>query len=159
MGVEIERKFLVTGEQWRDQAGRSIAYRQAYLNRDGGVSVRVRIAGSHANLNLKSATLDIARVEFEYEIPVPDAEVLLSLATGNVIEKTRHFVGHAGHTWEIDEFGGANTGLVLAEIELDSIDERFAHPPWLGAEVSDDERYYNVYLAENPYSRWPGADH
>lgn len=155
MGVEIERKFLVAGEEWRDQANRSVAYRQAYLARDGGVSVRVRIAGKHANLNLKSATLDITRVEFEYEIPLSDAETLVRLATGNVVEKTRYFVEYSGHTWEIDVFEGANAGLVLAEIELGSVDEPFAHPPWLGMEVSDDERYYNVYLAEHPYRSWP----
>ena len=155
MGVEIERKFLVEGEQWRDQVSRSARYRQAYLSNSGGVSVRVRIAGEHANLNLKSATLDIARVEFEYEIPLTDAKALLNLATGNVIAKTRHFVECKGHTWEIDVFEGANAGLVVAEIELNSVDEDFAHPPWLGAEVSDDPRYYNVYLAEHPYSGWP----
>ena len=155
MGVEIERKFLVTGEEWRNHASRSVVYRQAYLGRDGGVSVRVRVAGDHANLNLKSATLGIARVEFEYEIPLEDAATLLRLATGNAIEKTRYFVDHAGHTWEVDVFEGANAGLVLAEIELDDIEEQFAIPPWIGAEVSDDSRYYNVYLAEHPYCDWP----
>lgn len=157
MGVEIERKFLVAGGQWREQASRSVVYRQAYLNHDGGVSVRVRIAGEKANLNLKSATLDIRRVEFEYEIPLADAESLLDLATGNVIAKTRYFVEHGDHTWEIDVFEGANAGLVVAELELDSIDEDFGRPPWLGAEVSDDPRYYNVYLAKHPYSEWSAS--
>lgn len=156
MGVEIERKFLVDGEPWQTSASSSARYRQAYLNDSGGVSVRVRIAGEHANLNLKSATLDIDRIEFEYAIPLADAATLLELATGNVIAKTRYFVEHGDHTWEIDVFEGANAGLVVAEIELDSIDEDFARPPWLGAEVSDDPRYYNVYLAKHPYSAWPG---
>ena len=155
MGVEIERKFLVAGVQWRDRVSRSVVYRQAYLNHDGDVSVRVRTSGDKANLTLKSATLDIARVEFEYAIPLADAETLLRLATGDVIEKTRHIVRHEGHTWEIDVFEGANAGLVLAEIELGSVDEPFARPPWLGAEVSDDARYYNVYLAEHPFCSWP----
>ena len=154
MGLEIERKFLVASEAWRDDVHRSVAYRQGYLSRGDGVSVRVRVAGDRANLNLKSATLDIARVEFEYPIPVDDATTLLELA-GNVIEKTRYFVDHAGHTWEIDVFEGANAGLVVAEVELGSRDETYTRPRWLGDEVSDDERYYNVYLAEHPYCEWP----
>ena len=117
--------------------------------------VPVRIAGDTANINLKSAGLDIQRTEFEYGIPVADAKEMLRLCTGTLIEKTRHFVRHEGHLWEIDVFTGSNSGLVMAEIELDSIDEDFARPQWAGAEVSADPRYYNVYLAEHPFTQWP----
>lgn len=154
MGIEIERKFLVCDDSWRSQVMRSASYRQGYLGDDTAVSVRVRICGDRANLNLKSATLDLRRVEFEYPIPLEDASVLLGYATGSVVEKTRHFVEFARHTWEIDVFSGANSGLVVAEIELSDENEAFDKPPWLGREVSDDPRYYNVCLARHPYREW-----
>lgn len=154
MATEIERKFLVAGDGWRPLVRRATPYRQAYLNRDGNASVRVRIAGERANLNIKSATRTIERSEYEYDIPLADANELLTLATGAVVEKTRHWVEVGEHCWEIDVFAGANAGLILAEIELGARDERFERPPWIGAEVSDDERYYNVYLAEHPFTTW-----
>lgn len=157
MAIEIERKFLVTSTAWQSSAGRSVNYRQGYLSHEGGVSVRVRIAGDRANLNIKSATLGIRRLEFEYSIPLDDAIQLLELASGSVIEKTRHFVEYQGHTWEIDVFTGANEGLVVAEIELSDEEQQFALPGWAGAEVSDDPRYYNVYLSQHPFATW-GAD-
>ncbi|NND59223.1 MAG: CYTH domain-containing protein [Gammaproteobacteria bacterium] len=153
MAIEIERKFLVATDDWRAEVTGEVVYRQGYLA-SGAFSVRVRIAGERANLNLKSATLDISRVEFEYEIPLADAHTLLDRASGNVIEKTRFFVKRDKLTWEIDVFAGSNAGLVVAEVELDHVDQEIARPDWLGDEVSDDERYYNVYLARHPYTEW-----
>jgi adenylate cyclase len=115
----------------------------------------VRIADAHATLNIKSARLGVSRDEYEYQIPFHDAEELLTLCTGSPVLNTRHELVHEGHTWEIDEFEGANAGLIVAEIELDDPAESFARPAWLGAEVSDDPRYYNVALARNPYRDWP----
>lgn len=147
MGIEIERKFLVRGSAWKTSDG--VYVRQGYLNRDTERTVRVRIAGDKAFLTIKGITRNRKRSEFEYEIPVPDAEELLNLCEGPVIEKVRHTVIRTDATWEVDEFHGANTGLVIAEIELQSEDERFEKPPWLGEEVTDNPRYYNVNLPAN----------
>ena len=160
MGIEIERKFLVLDDSWRSTADAGRHLRQAYLSRvtgDGAVrsSIRVRTDGEHAYLNIKSATLGIRRQEYEYPVPVGDAEAMLAdLCVGAVVEKTRYHVTVGAHVWEIDVFTGANAGLVVAEIELDDEMEAFEHPAWLGAEVSADTRYYNVCLAERPYSSW-----
>ena len=155
MAYEIERKFLVINDDWKSQVSNSAYYRQAYLAGNDRSSVRVRIADSQAWLNIKSATLGIQRTEYEYEIPVSDAgEMIANLCQGATIDKWRHFVPHAGHVWEIDVFEGANQGLVVAEIELDDVAESFEKPPWIGAEVSDDPRYYNVCLVEHPYCDW-----
>ena len=161
MGIEIERKFLVAGEGWRDAAVKSVRMAQGYINdmaalREGrqNASVRVRIAGDAAFLNLKSRELGSTRQEFDYPIPVADAEALLALCVGGRIDKVRHYVQHAGHTWEVDEFAGDNAGLVVAELELGSADEAFERPSWLGREVTEELRYYNLALAERPYSRW-----
>lgn len=158
MGQEIERKFRVIGDDWRAQARGSERFRQGYL---GGThcSVRVRVRDRAADLNIKPLVLAVSRSEFEYPIPVDDAEQMLDeLCVQPLIEKRRHFLDYAGHTWEIDEFEGANTGLVVAEIELEREDESFQAPPWLGKEVSHDLRYYNVRLVEHPYSEWADAD-
>ncbi len=161
MGIEIERKFRVTGEGWRAVATRVQPMAQGYLNDlaavEGGTqktSVRVRIEGDRAFLNLKSRQPGHTRQEFEYPIPVDDAHQLLALSTGGLVEKNRHYIRHEGHLWEVDEFLGANAGLVVAELELDSADEPYARPDWLGAEVTELARYYNLALAERPYSRW-----
>jgi adenylate cyclase len=161
MGIEIERKFRVAGEGWRTAAGRVQPMAQAYLNDlaavEGGkqkASVRVRIEGERAFLNLKSRQPGHTRQEFDYPIPVDDARQLLALCTGGLVEKNRHYVEHEGHLWEVDEFLGENAGLVVAELELESADEAFVRPGWLGAEVTDLSRYYNLALAERPYSRW-----
>ena len=161
MGVEIERKFLVRGDGWRSAAHAVVPMAQGYLNDlatvDSGAmrtSVRVRIAGDQAFLNLKSRELGHTRQEFDYPIPVEDALALLALCGGGVIEKRRHLVVHAGHEWEVDEFLGDNAGLVVAEIELDSAGEAFARPDWLGVEATDAPRYYNLALASRPYSQW-----
>lgn len=152
MATEIERKFLVTGEDWRTANG--IAYRQGYLNRDKERTVRVRIANNKAFLTIKGISTGATRAEFEYEIPVADAEQLLLICDGPLIEKTRYLVQHAGMKWEVDEFHGENDGLIVAEIELESENQLFEKPIWAGREVTDDKRYFNSSLAVQPYTRW-----
>lgn len=161
MPIEIERKFLVTSDAWRAQASKSVEMAQAYLNDlatlDAGamnVSVRVRIQGEEAFLNMKSRELGTTRQEFDYPIPVDDARALLKLAVGGRIEKVRHYVEHAGHVFEVDEFGGDNAGLVVAELELDDADAPFERPAWLGEDVTDEPRYYNLALASRPFRSW-----
>ena len=161
MGIEIERKFLLASDAWRPNVERSVRMAQGYLNDLGAVesgrqraSVRVRIAGEEAFLNLKSRELGHTRQEFDYAIPVADAEALLTLCTGGLIDKIRHHLGR----WEIDEFLGDNLGLFVAEIELDSADEAFPRPGWLGAEVTDAQRYYNLALAERPFAQWTNEE-
>ena len=165
MPIEIERKFLVTNDSWRTAARDVVPMAQGYLNDiatvDSGAmrtSVRVRIAGDEAFLNLKSRELGHTRQEFDYPIPVADARALLALCVGGVIDKRRHYVQHMGHLWEVDEFLGDNAGLVVAEIELDDADEAFAKPEWLGEEATDAPRYYNLALASRPYSQWRGDE-
>jgi adenylate cyclase len=165
MAIEIERKFLVTSEAWREAAHEVVPMAQGYLSdlaaMDRGAmkaSVRVRIAGDAAFLNLKSRELGHTRQEFDYPIPVDDARALLALSVGGLVDKRRHHVRHEGHLWEVDEFLGDNAGLVVAEIELGSADEAFAKPAWLGAEVTDVPRYYNLALATRPYSQWSAAE-
>jgi Uncharacterized protein conserved in bacteria len=158
MGIEIERKFLIRHAGWRAQAGEGIVYRQGYLANTERSSVRVRIAGERGELNIKGATLDVRRTEYGYEIPKQDAEEMLQqLCAQPLIEKRRYFVEHAGHTWEIDVFEGDNAGLMVAEIELQHADETFARPDWVGEEVSNDPRYYNVNLVQHPYKYWQDA--
>lgn len=155
MSIEIERKFLVADETWRAAASPGMRYRQGYLSTDPGSSVRVRVCGDDARLNIKSAAVGIARREYEYEVPAADAlEILEDLCVKPIIEKTRFVVEHGGHRWEIDVFEGDNAGLVVAEIELESADEEFALPGWAGEDVTGDARYYNQRLVEHPYSRW-----
>ena len=156
MATEIERKFLVQGTQWRNEAGTRI--KQGYLNRDKARTVRVRVRGDQAFLTVKGLTQGASRAEFEYEIPLADAEELLKLSDGPLIEKTRYVVIHDGSKWEVDEFHGDNSDLVVAEIELQSRDEQFSRPPWLGREVTDDDRYYNSRLASHPYRDWRQQD-
>ena len=152
MPVEIERKFLVRGNDWRTDQGVRII--QGYLNRDEERTVRVRMAGERAFLTIKGVNTGAMRAEFEYEIPVADAEQLLKICVGALIEKTRHTVVYAGMTWEIDEFHGANEGLIVAEVELEDPEQTFAKPAWLGPEVTADARYFNSSLAVRPYSSW-----
>ncbi|MEJ2760551.1 MAG: CYTH domain-containing protein [Gammaproteobacteria bacterium] len=155
MATEIERKFLVKDDSWRDLSTNSEEIIQGYLANTERGSIRVRIAGGRASLNIKSMTLGVTRTEYDYAIPGDDARAMLQgLCTQPLIEKTRHYIQHQGHTWEIDEFAGANAGLVVAELELKAHDETFQHPPWLGEEVSHDPRYYNVCLVEHPYKNW-----
>ena len=153
MPTETERKFLVIGTDWKVGApGKEFS--QGYLSQDPERSVRVRIAGDQAFLTIKGMSHGISRQEFEYPIPRDDASELLSLCLPAIISKTRYFVEINGHRWEVDEFHGDNQGLVIAEIELDNESDQVELPQWIGKEVSDDTRYYNVSLAKSPYSKW-----
>lgn len=155
MAKEIERKFLLMSDAWRDEVASSCRYVQGYLSSSEKASIRIRTSGEKAYLNFKSATLGISRSEYEYEIPLADAEEMLaSFSEGPLIEKVRYFVKRGNHTWEIDVFEGANEGLVVAEIELQDENEPFEKPTWVGDEVSDDPRYYNVCLVTHPYCEW-----
>ena len=152
MGTEIERKFLVTGTAWRTPDGQRIV--QGYLNRDKARTVRVRIAGALAFLTVKGPTTGATRAEFEYPIPLADAEALLGLCDGPLIDKVRHRIGFGNLLWEVDEFFGDNAGLVVAEVELASEDQAIERPSWVGQEVTSDSRYFNANLAAHPFNRW-----
>ncbi len=155
MGQEIERKFLVQNERWRQLAAAGIRYVQGYLANNQRCSVRVRVAGAQAWLNIKSADLGISRIEFDYAVPAAEAkEILACLCERPLIEKTRYRVLHAGREWEIDVFEGENQGLIIAEIELNAVNEGFEKPDWVGKDVSHDRRYYNVCLVKHPYKDW-----
>ncbi len=155
MSVEIERKFLVEGDTWRSQVASESHIMQGYLASSPEVTVRVRVKGNQAFLTIKGESRGVARSEYEYSIPVVDAEEMLrDLAVLPPIDKVRHRIPLGGHVWELDVFAGENAGLVMAEIELSSEDEDFDLPDWAGQEVSDDQRYFNVNLAKNPYRRW-----
>jgi adenylate cyclase len=153
MGLEIERKFLVTGTAYRT-ATAGVLTRQGYLSRVPGRTVRVRIAGNQGFLTVKGKSQGLSRAEFEYAIPVEDAAALLELCEKPLIEKTRYRIPFGAHTWEVDEFHGANAGLVVAEVELESAAEEPALPPWVGREVSGDARYVNANLVKKPFSTW-----
>ena len=155
MGTEIERKFLLQSEAWRDEVKESTRLVQGYLSRGDRSAIRVRIKGDSAHLNIKHTLDGINRLEYEYEIPLADArEILDKVALKPLIDKTRHHVVRGDHLWEIDEFYGDNAGLVVAEIELGHADEAFDKPAWLGEDVSLDQRYYNSNLSKVPYSQW-----
>ncbi len=155
MATEIERKFLIANDEWQLHIARKADMRQGYLAGSEQASIRVRIAGDRAYLNIKSATLGVTRKEYEYGIPMDDAKELLNtLCNGPIIEKTRFYVQEGRHTWEIDVFRGDNVGLVVAEIELKTEDEEFEKPNWAGEEVSHDTRYYNSCLVKHPYKDW-----
>jgi adenylate cyclase len=153
MGTEIERKFLVVGDDWRAVAS-GTDYVQGYLSRDVARIVRVRQAGPAAYLTIKGIPEGARRPEFEYPIPLSDAQQLMNLCLRPLVEKTRYVIKYGGKRWEVDEFHGDNRGLILAEIELPSEDERIEIPPWIGKEVSGDLRYFNSYLSEHPYTQW-----
>lgn len=158
MPIEIERKFLVVGQDWRAQVRRSQQLQQGYLSAEGGrASMRVRVQGDEARLNIKAAVVGSARAEFDYGIPLAEGQEILDTLCVGVLAKTRHFIEFAGLTWEVDEFEGRNAGLVVAEIELSQVDQRFERPAWVGHEVTQDRRYYNHYLALHPYQSWPDA--
>jgi adenylate cyclase len=162
MAIEIERKFLVLDDRWRSHVQRSVRMAQGYLNplqalADGSMraSLRVRTSDTEAWLNIKSNRIGCCeRLEFEYPLPLHDANAMLGLCVGGRIEKTRHDVPVDGHVFEVDEFHGANQGLVVAELELPALDAPFPRPDWLGVEVSALRRYYNLVLAERPYADW-----
>ena len=143
MGTEIERKFLVEGDEWR-RLGRPTPMTQGYLTNSSDRVVRIRTAGDEAFITVKSKAVGISRAEYEYAIPVDDArEMLRELCLKPLIVKTRYELLHAGHTWQVDEYHEPRVALIVAEIELSRIDEHFERPPWLGKEVSDDPAYYN----------------
>lgn len=154
MAIEIERKFLVKGEEWRS-LGTGVPYRQGYLLANQGKTVRVRRAGDRGYLTIKGANQGISRQEFEYEIPLSDAEELLELCDRPLIEKTRYTMLYKGLTWEVDEFWGDNKGLIIAEVELTDPEQSVQLPDWIDREVSSDPRYFNAALARNPYQSWP----
>jgi len=155
MATEIERKFLVINDLWREHVINSSVLKQAYLSTRKNATVRVRIADEQAFLTIKSATVGISRAEFEYEVPLADAEAMLQLRQGGaVIEKTRYKVKCGKHVWDLDIFQGENSGLQVAEVELESEAEQFQLPEWAGAEVSHDHRYLNANLIDHPYSKW-----
>lgn len=155
MGVEVERKFLVSDETWRDGVTSATRIVQGYVAQTDRATVRVRVKGERGFLTIKGVSVGIARSEYEYEVPVPDALAMLEeLAAGPVIDKVRHLVPVGAHVWEVDVFAGANAPLVMAEVELADSGEEFVRPAWAGADVSDDPRYYNVNLARTPYSTW-----
>ncbi len=155
MAIEVEHKFLLANDDWRKHIHKSVKYRQGYLSSLPTSSIRVRVSDDHAWLNIKSATIGTQRHEYEYDIPLADAnEILNTLCKKPLIEKVRHYVVDNGNIWEIDEFEGDNAGLIVAEIELAETGQSFDKPSWLGAEVTDDLRYYNNNLAVHPYSEW-----
>lgn len=153
MGVEIERKFLLAGDGWRS-LGVAVSMRQGYLSSDKARVVRVRIEGDHAYITIKGKSVGATRGEWEYPVPVADAQELLLLCQQPLVEKVRRRIDVAGRTWEVDEFSGANKGLIVAEIELSSEDEVFDKPAWIGDEVTEDARYYNSSLVSKPFTEW-----
>ena len=154
MGIEIERKFLLTGDEWRKLA-QGVYYRQGYLNSAKERTVRVRTINDKGFLTIKGITVGVTRLEFEYEIPKDECnEMLDDLVEKPVIEKNRYKVDYGGFVWEIDEFLGENQGLIVAEIELESEDQKFEKPEWVGKEVTGDPKFFNTNLMNNPYARW-----
>jgi adenylate cyclase len=155
MGVEIERKFLVDLEKW-GQVGKpeGTHYRQGYLLSDEKETIRVRISDKEGFFNLKSKVSQLSRKEYEYKIPLQDGIEILDAFTKHGTEKTRYKIPVAGKTWEVDVFVGDNEGLIVAEIELESEDEKFEKPDWVTKEVTDDGRYTNSSLSINPYKNW-----
>ena len=154
MGIEIERKFLLKDDSWRDEERSTTGITQGYLNSDKTRTVRVRTNFDKAFITVKGKNVGIRRTEFEYEIPYDDAVKLLELCEQPIIEKARHVVTKDGVEWEIDEFYGDNEGLIIAEVELKRINQVIVKPDWLGEEVSDDSKYYNSSLITNPFKNW-----
>ncbi len=155
MAIEIERKFLLKDDSWRDHYIKKIELRQGYLSCSEDCTVRVRVSDEEGWLTIKGKPCSITRSEFEYLIPKADAEnMLLEFAGDNIIEKVRYFIDHKGSQWIVDEFLGRNRGLVLAEIELQSEELIFEKPVWAGEDISNDYRYCNSNLSQNPYSNW-----
>lgn len=154
MAQEVERKYLVVGQAWKSLAA-GVPYRQGYLSTVKERTVRVRTAGNHGTLTIKGLTRDVSRLEFEYDIPAADANHILDeLCEHPLIEKLRYTIPIGSLTWEVDEFTGENHGLVIAEVELQTPDQRFDRPPWIGEEVSSDPRFFNANLVKHPYRTW-----
>lgn len=154
MATEIERKFLIKDNHWRKNATGTL-YRQGYIPTKNGTTVRVRLVGNQGYLTIKGLSVGFSRAEYEYPIPAEDAQEMLDkLCDRPLIEKTRYKIDIAGLIWEVDEFAGENQGLIMAEVELTDEEHSFELPEWIGEEVTDDSRYYNVNLAKNPFSQW-----
>ena len=156
MSLEIERKFLVLNDSYKQQSFSHTHIQQGYITSEPGRTVRVRIRDTHAYLTIKGPSLDggLSRYEFEQEIPLSDARQLLLLCEPVIIDKTRWLVRHADHIFEVDEFYAENKGLVIAEVELHTTDETVLLPDFIGAEVTGDRRYYNSQLRSHPYTKW-----
>ena len=155
MSFEIERKFLVRGNDWRALVSSQTTIRQAYLASSAKSSTRIRIRGDGtATLTIKSRPADLRRLELEYPIPALQAEALMQLREGSIIEKTRHVVPHGSLAWEIDVFAGDNLGLIIAEIELTDVDQPIDVPSWIGREVTAQPQYYNSFLVQQPFNSW-----
>jgi adenylate cyclase len=154
--IEIERKFLVKSEEFKENSFAKNEISQGYLNSNPERTVRVRIKGNQGYLTIKGKGNEtgMSRLEWEMEIPVDEAKMLLNLCESGVISKTRYEVKFGNHVYEVDEFFGENQGIVIAEIELQSEDEAFEKPDWLGEEVTKNEKYYNSYLSNNPFKNW-----
>ena len=152
MPKEIERKFLVKNDTWRDASG--TRYRQGYLSSVKERTVRVRTIEDKGYLTIKGIAVGATRLEFEYEIPRDDADTLLDMCEQPLIEKNRYKLEHEGFIWEVDEFFGENQGLIIAELELESEDQQFPIPDWVGEEVTGDSRYFNANLIKNPFNAW-----
>jgi adenylate cyclase len=156
MPLEIERKYLVRDDSWRTP-GTGTRYRQGYLSTEPGRTVRVRVGAGRGFITIKGLTVNRARPEYEYPVPVEDANAMLdTLCLRPIIEKIRYTIEHAGLHWEIDEFEGENAGLIIAEVELAGADQQILLPDWIGAEVTDDPRYYNASLITHPFTSWGG---
>jgi adenylate cyclase len=154
MPLEIERKYLVRSDSWRTP-GTGTRYRQGYLSTEPGRNVRVRLGAGRGVLTIKGLAVNLARPEYEYPIPVAEAnEMLDTLCLKPILEKIRYTIEHAGLLWEVDEFEGENAGLIIAEVELAEADQRILLPDWVGEEVTDDPRYYNASLITNPFATW-----
>jgi len=154
MGKEIERKFLVKGNEWREQA-KGKRYRQGYLSTVKERTVRIRTVGEQGYITIKGITVGASRSEYEYEIPVSDAnEMIDRLCERPIIEKTRYRIPQGNIAWEVDEFAGDNTGLIVAEVELKDENQTVDFPDWIGKEVTNDPRYFNANLVAHPYTKW-----
>jgi adenylate cyclase len=153
MALEIEKKFLLNNSDWRKEQG--VMYRQGYLNSVKERTVRVRIIGDKGYLTVKGISRGAVRAEYEYEIPGVEAEAMLDdLCEKPLIEKMRYKISYKGFVWEVDEFCGENQGLIVAEVELESEDQKFEKPEWIGEEVTGDPRYFNANLVHHPYCKW-----
>ena len=154
MAIEIERKFLVKEKPF-SIAKRSLKINQGYIINEKSKVIRVREKGDDYFLTIKRNNIGISRLEYDFPISKEDAkELIFHFCKTTLIEKTRHYIEHKGHTWEVDEFHGKNNGLIVAEIELESEDEKFEIPDWVGEEVTQDDRYYNMNLAIHPFTSW-----
>ncbi len=162
MAREIERKFLLKNQDWKNLAFKQTPFAQGYLtplDSYAKSSVRIRIEGDKANINIKSLEIGLSRDEYEYSVDLDDAKKMLAtLAVGPVIEKVRYLVKFGQHTWEIDEFSGDNAGLVVAEVEMSDENESIEMPDWVGREVTQEKRFYNISLTDYPYCEWQASE-